>query len=140
MFSHKVVATLVVAVMVVSGCGKNEAGEKSANAAIKQEAATSAISAGSSSTSSTATTSSVTVYVPKVEDQIVKVVRLEATGAAEADTCNQIIDNGTRAASFARTGWGMVTVKGGGACACEKKEGYFACARDVYLGKLSTGG
>jgi hypothetical protein len=126
--------------MVASGCGKNEVGEKSANAAVKQETATSATSAGSGSSSSTAATSNVTVYVPKDEDQIVKVVRLEATGAAEADACNQIIDNGTRAASFARTGWGMVTVKGGGACACEKKEGYYACARDVYLGKLSTGG
>lgn len=112
---------------VLAGCGK-------------QETVTSAISANSSPSSLTEVKPSVNVYAPKDEDQIVKIVRLEATGATETAACSQILDNATRAASFAKTGWGMVTVKGGGACPCEKKEGYYACSRDVYLGKLSTGG
>lgn len=123
--SGKFIGIALSIAVLLAGCGK-------------QEAATPAISAEGSLGRVTTAESSVTVYQPKEEDQIIKIVRLEATGATETDACNEIISNATRAASSRGTGWGNVTVKGGGACPCEKREGYYACAREVYLGKLST--
>lgn len=86
---------------------------------------------------STSSGSGIEVHQPKAEDYIVKIERLDAEGNSEEDACRTILGNASRAA--VKRAWGsMITVKGGGECSCTKKGDGFSCARDVYLGALTT--
>jgi hypothetical protein len=121
-----------VCVMAVSLSGCEKSGPSSSSVAPGATSPTPSIS--------TPIKPDVPVYKPKAEDYIVKIVRLNETGTTDAEACLKIMSNATRAAVSPKTGWGMVTAKGGGACACAKQGEIYSCERDVYLGALTTAG
>ncbi|NEX60142.1 hypothetical protein [Noviherbaspirillum galbum] len=74
------------------------------------------------------------VHVPKPEDYIVQVIKLEARGATENDACWKATGN----YNLARSTGVLRTYVGAGKCVCKKEGESLLCKRNAFIGATTT--